>query len=145
MPFEAPIGGRRIAAAIDEEHAHVHGRLHAFLWIFDVTDLSAMRPLSIFALGERDSRFSGKPGRFGAHQFHEKLDSTLVYATWFSGGLRIIDVKDPTLPEEVGFFIPEPLGGRPSPQSNDVAVDGNGFIYLVDRERGFHILEFDGS
>src|SRR3546814_5916038 len=51
MPFERPIGGRRIAAAIDEEHEHVEGRLHGFLWIFDVTDLSRIEPLSIFTVG----------------------------------------------------------------------------------------------
>ena len=143
MPFEQRIGGRRIAAAIDEEHDHIRGRLHAFLWFFDVTDLGRIEPLSIFTVGELDSPFSGAPGRFGAHQFHEKLDGTLVYATWFSGGLRIVDARDPRLPEEVGYFIPEPLGGVPSPQSNDVAVDDEGFIYLIDRNRGLHILEFD--
>lgn len=143
MPFEAPIGGRRIAAAIDEEHDHLHGRLHGFLWLFDVTDRGNLKPLSIFNLSESDSPFSRAPGRFGAHQFHERLDTTLIYAAWFSGGLRIVDARDPELPEEVGFFIPEPLGGEPSPQSNDVAVGDDGLIYLLDRNRGLHILEFD--
>lgn len=143
LPFLQPIGGRRLAAAIDEEHDHVPGRLHGFLWIFDVSDLAAMKPLSIFSLGENASPFSAAPGRFGAHQFHERLDGTLVYATWFSGGLRIVDVRNPEEPEEVGFFIPEPLGNEKAPQSNDVAVDEEGFVYLIDRNRGFHILEFD--
>ena len=84
-------------------------------------------------------------GRFGAHQFAERLDSTLVHAAWFSGGLRIIDVRDPALPEEVALFIPEPLGGQPSPQTNDVTVDKDGIIYIIDRDRGFHILEFSGA
>ena len=143
MPFERRIGGRRIAAAIDEEHDHVHGRLHAFLWLFDVDDTAAMRPLSIFALDQSASPYSQGPGRFGAHQFHERLDDTLVYAAWFSGGLRIVDAADPSHPQEVGFFIPEPLGGQPVPQSNDVAVDEEGIVYLIDRHRGLHILEFD--
>jgi hypothetical protein len=142
MPFENLIGGRRIAAAIDEEHTHIHGRLHAFLWIFDVTDLAQIKPLSIFNVSELDSPFATE-GRFGAHQYREKLDDTLVYATWFSGGLRIVDVKNPMLPEEVGFFIPEPLGGQRSPQSNDVTVGDDGIIYLLDRNRGLHVLELE--
>ncbi len=68
-----------------------------------------------------------------------------MFATWFSGGLRIIDVADPFLPKEVGHFIPEPVGGQASPQSNDVEVDGRGLIYLIDRNVGFDILEFEGS
>ncbi len=91
-----------------------------------------------------DSPWSRAPGRFGAHQYREKLDGTLVYLTWFSGGLRIVDVADPLLPVEVGHFIPEPARGEAAPQSNDVDVDERGLIYLIDRNRGFDILEFDG-
>ncbi len=144
MPFENLIGGRRIAAAIDEEHTHIPGRLHAFLWIFDVTDLADMQPLSIFTVSELATPYASE-GRFGAHQYREKLDGTLIYATWFSGGLRIVDVKNPMLPEEVGFFIPEPLGNNRSPQSNDVTLGDDGIIYLIDRNRGLHVLEFEGA
>jgi len=84
-------------------------------------------------------------GRFGAHQFQEHLSDTLVYVTWFSGGLRIVDVADPSLPREVGHFIPEPSGGNASPQSNDVDVDARGLIYLLDRNQGLDILEYTGA
>ena len=145
MPVSVPVDGRRIAVAIDEEHEHVRGQPHGFLWVFDVTDLPRIRPLSTFHVGELDSPWSRAPGRFGAHQFQEHLDDTLVFTTWFSGGLRVIDVGDPFLPREVGHFIPEPVGGRPSPQSNDVDVDRRrGLIYLIDRDVGFDILEFQG-
>ncbi|MCQ0971102.1 hypothetical protein MLD63_11775 [Paracoccus sp. TK19116] len=143
MPFENPIGGRRIAAVIDEEHDHEHGRLHGFLWLFDASDLGNMKPLSIFTLDQNASPYSRAPGRFGAHQFHERLDSTLIYAAWFSGGLRIIDAADPEAPVEVGYFVPEPLGDQPAPQSNDVAVGEDGTIYLLDRNRGLLILKFE--
>jgi len=54
------------------------------------------------------------------------------------------DVADPLAPREVGWFIPEPAGGRPAPQSNDVTLDDRGLIYLVDRHVGFDILEYTG-
>jgi hypothetical protein len=143
LPLAQTIAGRRIAVAVDEEHAHIPGRLHAFMWVLDVTDLGDIKPLSIWDLSEMDSPYSRTPGgRFGAHQFREKMDSTLVYLTWFAGGLRIVDVADPMLPKEVGFYIPEPINGFPSPQSNDVDVGENGIIYLLDRNAGFDILEF---
>jgi hypothetical protein len=151
MPVPKPIGGRRIAVAIDEEdHAHSademerrKGRPHGCLWVFDVSDLKNIRPLSIFEVSELDSPWSrAAPGRFGAHQFQEHMDGTLVYCTWFSGGLRIVDVADPTAPQEVGHFIPEPAAGRVAPQSNDVDVDRNGLIYLGDRYTGLDVLEF---
>jgi hypothetical protein len=70
---------------------------------------------------------------------------TVVYAVWFGGGLRIIDVADPLSLREIGHFIPEPAAGRAAPQSNDVALDERGLIYLVDRHVGFDILEYEGS
>jgi hypothetical protein len=145
LPVDGLVGGRRIAVGIDEEHDHHRGRLHAFLWVFDVTDLDNIFALSAFDVSELDSPWARAPGRFGAHQFREKLDIPLVYATWFSGGLRVVDISDPLLPDEVAYFIPEPAGGEASPQSNDVDVDERGLIYLLDRNRGFDILEMTGT
>ena len=151
MPVPGRLGGRRIAVAIDEEDQAQsaseeearRGRPHACVLTFDVSDLGAIKPLGQFQVSELDSPFSRTPGaRFGAHQFCERMAGTIVYAVWFGGGLRIIDVADPLCPREIGHFIPEPVAGRPAPQSNDVALDGRGLIYMVDRHVGFDILEF---
>jgi hypothetical protein len=149
VPF--PVDGRHIALAIDEEdHAsdaeemvRRRGRPHGCLWVFDVTDLAKIQPLAIFEVSELASPWSrAAPGRFGAHQFRERMDDTLVYCTWFAGGLRIVDIADPTAPQEVGHFIPQPARGQPGPQTNDVDLDARGLIYLVDRGTGLNILEF---
>jgi LVIVD repeat len=92
-----------------------------------------------------DSPWSRSSPRFGAHQFREKLDGNLVYLTWFAGGLRIVDISDPSLPKEAGYYIPEPVNGQPAPQSNDVDLDNRGLIYLIDRLEGFDILQYRGS
>ncbi len=108
-----------------------------------MTDWAAVKPLAMFEVSELDLFYARTPGgRFGAHQFHERMtDDNLVYCAWFSGGLRIVDVADPNSPREIGHFIPEPVGGRPSPQSNDVDIDDRGLIYLADRNIGLDILE----
>ncbi|MDH5535036.1 MAG: RNA polymerase subunit sigma-70 [Betaproteobacteria bacterium] len=147
------INGRDIAIAIDEEdHAHSaeemarrRGRPHGSLWTFDITDVKNIQPLAIFEVSELDSPWSrAAPGRFGAHQFQEhwKGGDTLVYCAWFAGGLRIVDIADPSAPQEVGHFIPEPAAGKVAPQTNDVDVDERGLVYIVDRYTGFDILEF---
>ena len=141
VPFK--VAQREIAVVFDEEHDHVPGRLHAGMWLFDVGDPADIKPISMFHVSELDSPWS-RIGRFGAHQPAERMFDTRVYASWFSGGLRIIDIADPTLPKEVGSFIPEPAPGQASPQSNDVDVDTRGLIYLLDRNQGLDILEFNG-
>ena len=155
MPLPKPIDGRQIAIAIDEEdHAHSaeemakrRGRPHGCLWTFDITDVANVKPLAIYEVSELDSPWSRTaPGRFGAHQFqeHTKAGDTLAYCAWFAGGLRIVDIADPFAPQEVGYFIPEPCGGKPCPQTNDVDTDERGLVYAADRYVGFDILEFSG-
>jgi hypothetical protein len=135
------IGGRDVALAIDEAHGRHHGHIPAGMWLFDVGDLARIQPLGLFQVSELDTPWARKGGRFGAHQFQEHIDSTLVYCTWFSGGLRVVDIRDPAAPEEVAWFIPEPCGGSKTPQTNDVEVDERGLVYIVDRHCGFDILE----
>jgi hypothetical protein len=99
-------------------------------------------------VSELDSPWSrAAPGRFGAHQFQEhwKGGDTLLYCAWFAGGLRIVDVADPTAPQEVAHYIPQPAAGKAAPQTNDVDVDERGLVYIVDRYTGFDVLEFDRS
>jgi hypothetical protein len=152
MPVPALIKGRKIALAIDEEdHAHSpeemarrRGRPHGCLWVLDVTDYSNIQPLAIYEVSELDSPWSrATPGRFGAHQFQEHMTDTLVYCAWFAGGLRVVDVADPTAPEEVAYYVPEPARGRAAPQTNDCDVDDRGLVYIVDRYSGFEILELN--
>ncbi|MEQ8192935.1 MAG: hypothetical protein RIB59_00455 [Rhodospirillales bacterium] len=153
MPLAEPINGRQIAVVIDEEDQFYNaaerdarkGRPHAPLWVFDITDLSDIKPLSMYQVSELDSPWSQAVGaRFGAHQFQEKNKGTLVFCAWFSGGLRIVDVADPFMPKEVGYFIPEPVKGQPAPQSNDTDFDHRDLIHMVDRYVGFDILEYEG-
>ena len=139
VPF--PVGGREVAVVFDEEHDHVPGRLHAGMWLFDLTDVAAIKPISMFHVSELDSPFS-RVGRFGAHQPAEHMHDSLVYASWFSGGLRIVDIADPATPREAGHFIPEPAAGQASPQSNDVDVDDRGLVFLLDRNQGLDVLEY---
>jgi hypothetical protein len=132
--------GRQIAVAVDEEHDHKKGQLHGGLWFLDVEDRSDIHPLSMFHLSEQDSPFSGK-GRFGAHQFQERVADDRLFCTWFAGGVRMIDLSNPVEPEEIGWHIPEPASGQDAPQSNDVFVDERGLVYVIDRNVGLEILE----
>lgn len=65
----------------------------------------------------------------------------MVYCAWFAGGLRVVDVADPSSPREAGYFIPHPAQGRAAPQTIDVFVDDRDRIYTVDRYAGLDILE----
>jgi hypothetical protein len=154
LPFQ--LDGRDIALVVDEEHPHATGQPHSFMWIFDVTDLNNITPLSTYHVTDFDApwarahlRADGSYGADkgvevygpGAHQFQEVVHDSMIYCTFFSAGLRAIDIADPLNPKEVGYYIPGPAAGFAAPQSNDVFVDERGLIYLIDRIEGLDILE----
>jgi len=145
VPF--PVAGRDIALATDEERASRgadKSEPHGPFYVFDVSEPSDLKLLSTYHVSENASPYAGRNGRFGAHQFREKMDNTLTYVTWFAAGLRILDVKDPTNPEELGYFIPEPGKGTEAPQTNDVSMDERGLLYVTDKAHGFDVIEFNG-
>lgn len=147
VPYK--MGGRDVAVVVDEQPPRPRpGHVPAFMWVFDVTDETNLEPLSAYSMSEEDTPWKrgelGFGARFGAHQCHERMTDSLVYATWFRGGLRIVDIADPIKPKEVGCFIPTPGQGQKTVQSNDVFVDDRGIIYLLDRLNGLDILEYTG-
>lgn len=136
--------GRSLALAIDEEHEdHPCGQPHGMLWVLDVTDPAAMSPLSVFEVSELESPWS-RSGRFGAGQIVEHPTGDRVFATWCAGGLRVIDISDPSRPVETGCFVPPPVAGFAAPDSMDVEVDERGVIFLLDRNGSLDVLEMQG-
>ena len=149
VPAPYKYGGREVIVAVDEQPPRPRPeQIPAFMWLFDATDVANIKPLSAYSMSEDDTPWKkgelGSAARFGAHQCHERMADSLVYVTWFRGGLRIVDIADPIKPREVGYFIPTPGAGQKTVQSNDVFVDGNGIIYLMDRLNGLDILEYTG-
>jgi hypothetical protein len=148
MPYK--IAGKDIAVVVDEQPGRPRpGHVPAFMWIFDVTEETDPQPISSFSITEAHTPcqlgdINPRVARFGAHQCHERMRDSLVYVCWFRGGLRIVDIRDPAAPEEVGYFVPDPDPGRATVQSNDIFVDDDGYVYLLDRYRGLDILEYTG-
>ena len=71
--------------------------------------------------------------------------------TYFNAGLRIFDISDPYVSEEVGYFVPADPKRRHGPlprqalvtQSEDVLVGARGFIYRTDKNHGFFVLRYE--
>jgi hypothetical protein len=142
LPIPFPLAGRRWLAVTDEDTTEeVEEDPPAFLWLVDVTAEANPVPVATYQLDP--ATVSRRASRFGAHQPRERVTDTVLLVTWFSGGLRAVDIRDPYRPREVGCFVPEPCGGEAVCQTNDVCTDERGLVYTIDRRRGFDILEFD--
>ena len=90
--------------------------------------------------------------RFGVHSseenFNNPLYGKLTALAYFTGGVRIWDIREPHAPVEVAFYVPE-SNANTNPDgymTNNVEIDDRGFIYVVDRNgAGFDILQLTGK
>jgi len=155
---------RDIVMIVDEEILNECLEPRQMVWFADVTVETRPMVISSYTAAEASGNFCQRGGRFGAHSSNEFMppmyDKRLVFVTFFNGGVRAIDVRDPYHPKEAGYFVPAitdktdkrciKVGGeercKTAIQSNNVEVDDRGLIYVVDRANtGMHILELTGD
>jgi len=104
--------------------------------------------------GEKYPRgnYCTRGARFGVHSSEENFNNPyygrLTFLAYFTGGVRVWDIREPQSPVEVGFYVPENNANTVSAgyMTNNLEVDNRGYILAVDRNRsGFDILELHGK
>jgi len=131
----------------------------------DATEEGKPQSIGTFQVPAASGEFCDRGGRFGPHATNEEFGppfyQKLVFVSEFNAGVRAVDVRDPYNPKQAAFFIPAvtaaadlrcgPFKGNlnvcvQSVQTNNVATDDRGFIYIVDRaDTGMHILRLTGK
>jgi hypothetical protein len=138
-----PLPGRGLVVATDEQ---VHDGPQAPRRAVRVIDVAGASP-RVTAVCPHPPGFDHLPGRFGAHNLHENQAGSyrserIVFATYFSAGVRVYDLADPHHPAEIAHWIPQPPPGQPVAQINDLFVDAGGLIWVTDRVGGgLYVLE----
>jgi hypothetical protein len=93
-----------------------------FQRIFDTRRLDRPVLLSTFATEAAVPGADGRVRRDGVYSVHNAVvRGTLEYASWYSDGVRVVDLADPRRPREVAWFVP-PAG----PARQTVASGQNG-------------------
>ncbi len=112
-----------------------------------------------------EGNFCDVGGRFGPHATNEEFGppfyQKLTFISYFNAGVRAFDIRDPYNPDNVAFFIPKTTGNtdfrcgtykgvpnvcRQVIQTNNVATDDRGCVYIVDRANtGLHVLRLEGD
>ena len=167
-PFNPVIGihsavalsSRRLVIANSEAIEEDCNEPLGFAGLVDMSDERHPRVVSMFPLpvpppGASYRNFCERGGRFGPHNLHQPQGQPallhrddVAMLTWFSGGLRLVDIADPRQPREIGAFVPpdptERRGilprGRLAAQTEDVIADARGYIYVTDKNLGLYIL-----
>ena len=120
------------------------------LRFWDLTDPAQPRAAATYATPRsRVDRAQGpsEPGRFSAH--NPVMQGDLLFVSWFSDGVRVLDIRDPVAPREIASWVPPP-GAAPEAVRNylgegaqvwGVAVDGD-LVVASDINSGLWVLRF---
>ena len=132
-----PLRGRNLVVATDEQQRDGPHAPERRIRVIDVSG----EPRVLAVLPAPKGKYDELPLRFGAHNLHENrsgsyCSSRLVFATYFSAGVRVYDLTDPERPVELACWVPQPPRGQPVPQSNDLFVQQDGLIWVTDRITG---------
>lgn len=159
MHTAIPLPERELVVVNTEAIAELQQEPYNFAGIVDVADeteprLISMLPVPAPGPDAEYRNFSRRGGRFGPHNQHHPQSpdlfhsADLVIMTWFNAGLRVFDIRDPYLPREVAWYLPEdPVERRgllPKTalvtQSEDVLADARGNIFFTDKNWGLHAV-----
>ena len=144
-----PLGDRGLLAVTDEAIEPDCGGARKDIHLVDVSDERSPREVATFPVPEGD--YCQRGGRFGPHNLHENRpgtfqSDTIVFTTYFNGGLRVYDTADPANVREIGCYVPEPPPGQKAIQLNDLLVSDDGLVFVSDRVRGgLYVLRWTGA
>src|SRR5262249_13024070 len=154
---------REIVMIVNESILNECQEARQMVWFADVSIENRPMVVSNWTAPQESGNFCQRGERLRAHSANESMAPVyykkMVFISFFNGGVRALDVRDPFQPKEVGYFIPAitdktdkrciKVDGQDrckiAIQTNNVETDDRGYVYIVDRANtGMHILELSG-
>lgn len=144
-------------------------------WLLDISPTpnangnltQAIWPVASLPLGQFPGNFCLKGARFGIHELNREIYGPyygkIIVAAYFNAGIHVWDIRDPTSPRQIAYFIQAPNGNTmpncasaggvlpttycPKATFSDLGeVDDRGYIYNMDRAgSGLTILQLSGN
>jgi hypothetical protein len=144
---------RKLLFTADEDFCKASGagieKGFGYLRIYDYSKLGAPKQIGQYRTPNSLGTDDQGAGDYTIH--NPFLLGKTVYASWYSDGVRVIDVSDPRNPREVAYFVP-PAGENPrkprqrfvlpsTTQVWGVVVDqATGLVFASDMNTGLWIL-----
>lgn len=135
-----------LLATTDEDFSPVEvpkkvpGDTWGFARLWDIANLS--NPVHLSDVTTPHSLTNKTNGFYSVH--NPEIHGDKLYLSWYSDGLRIFDITNPSAPSEIGFYREQPhrgtLAPHPIPLDWGAHVE-NGRIYLSDMFFGLYVVE----
>lgn len=113
-----------------------------YLRIYDIKNPANPVQLSTFATPNTNNEAVATQGTWSVH--NPEVVGNIVYASWYSDGVRVIDISKPKSPREIGSWTGAGApAGAPAVNIWSV-VPHNGLLLASDRNFGLYILKAKG-
>ncbi|MCI0633931.1 MAG: hypothetical protein L0206_08470 [Actinobacteria bacterium] len=119
-----------------------------YLRVWDFSDPSDVRQIGSYKSPRSQGTDDQAAGDFVLH--NNFLVGTKLYQSWYTDGVRVVDVSDPRNPHETAYFVPPATENPVKPSQRGVltnttqvwgvVVDEEGYIYASDMNSGLWIL-----
>jgi PA domain/LVIVD repeat len=109
------------------------------LRFYDISDPANPVLLSKFATPNTNNVDVALEGTWSVH--NPEWHGTKVFASWYNDGIRVLDLRDPTAPEEVAFWTGAGAPADAPPVNIWSVVPHEGLLLASDRNYGLYILK----
>jgi hypothetical protein len=113
-----------------------------YVRLWDVRDPAKPVQVGAFTTPETSQYPLPQRGWFTVH--NPFVRGTRLYASWYTNGIRVIDIADPTRPQEIAHFLPPKDPAAPITMNADPLVWGvvehNGLLLMSDMQSGLWIV-----
>jgi hypothetical protein len=123
-----------------------------YLRFFDISDPANPVQLSTFATPNTNNEAVALEGDWSVHNpelLRRRPDdndrANILYASWYSDGVRVLNIKDPSRPREVAFWTGEGAPADAPPVNIWSVVPHRRILLASDRNFGLYVLKHRGD
>jgi hypothetical protein len=144
--------GRQLLFSADEDFCKTSGSgIEKGFGYMRVWDFSKAKPIQIGSYKTPNSLGTNDEGA-GDYVIHNNfLVGNTVYSSWYTDGVRVVDVSNPRSPREVAYFVPPATENPVKPSQRGVLTNttqvwgvvvdrDTGLVYASDMNSGLWIL-----
>ncbi len=149
--------GRKLLFTADEDFCKASGagieKGFGYMRVYDVSKPSAPKQIGSYRTPNSLGTDDQAAGDFVIH--NNFLVSTDVYSSWYTDGVRVVDVSNPRAPKEVANFVPPATSNPVKPSQRGVLTnttqvwgvvvdEATGLVYASDMNSGLWIVKRTG-
>jgi hypothetical protein len=121
-----------------------------YLRFFDISDPANPVQLSTFATPNTNNEAVALDGTWSVHnpevlRDDEGNERNILYASWYSDGVRVIDIATPSSPREIASWTGQGAPAGAPPVNIWSVVPHRGLLFASDRNFGLYVLKHRGA